>query len=57
MSTNVIFSADGTLTSADIDFEYMTSNLVRQLVQISNILLRTASWLKLLAEEIILRFY
>ena len=27
MSTNVIFSADGTLTSLDIDFEYMTSNL------------------------------
>ena len=27
MSTNVIFSADGTLTSLDIDFKYMTSNL------------------------------
>ena len=27
MSTNVIFSADGTLTSLVIDFEYMTSNL------------------------------
>ena len=39
MFTNVIFSADGTLTSLDIDFEYMTSNYkVTQLVQISNIL-------------------
>ena len=27
MSTNVIFSADGTLTSLVIDFEYMMSNL------------------------------
>ena len=27
MSTNVIFSADGTLTSLDIDFEYIASNL------------------------------
>ena len=44
MSTDVIFSADGTLTSLDIEFEYMTSNL-----------LRTASWLKLVEE--ILRFY
>ena len=26
-STIMIFSADGTLTSLDIDFEYMTSNL------------------------------
>ena len=26
-STNVIFSANGTLTSLDVDFEYMTSNL------------------------------
>ena len=27
MSTNVIFSGDGTLTSLDIDFKYITSNL------------------------------
>ena len=27
MSTNVIFSADGTLTSMDIDPEYIASNL------------------------------
>ena len=27
MSTNVIFSADGMVTSLDTDFEYMTSNL------------------------------
>ena len=50
MSTNVIFSADGVLTSLDVDFKYMTSNYtVTQLVQISNILLRTV--------EEILRFY
>ena len=28
LSTNMIFSADGTLTSLDIDFEYMMSNLL-----------------------------
>ena len=28
ISTNVIFSTDGMLTSLDIDFEYMTSNLL-----------------------------
>ena len=57
MSTNVIFSADGTLTSLDVDFEYMMSNLykITQFVQISNILLRAASWLKLV--EKILCFY
>ena len=50
MSTNVIFSADGILTSLDVNFKYMTSNYtVTQLVQISNILLRTV--------EEILRFY
>ena len=27
MPTNVIFSADGTLTSLDVDVEYMTSTL------------------------------
>ena len=29
MLTNVIFSADGTLTSLDIDFKYMTSNFIK----------------------------